>query len=150
MRKRGLIQTFAALGVALTQASPALAGPSDRVSFQISPKVVSEVLERVDGETRLLVVSNSAFGIHASGLIGKVKVTIEETGSVGGKNFGSASQLPGQRTTETFLSSVLESPIYRGDRKTAQNPGSPIDQAVLVRITYSGTVHPRLTIKPIL
>ena len=148
MVDRRHIRIFAGLAILLGQATPAFAGAADRVSFQIAPKVVSQVLERVDGETKLLVASNSAFNISATGMIGTIKVMIEKDGQTGGTQFGSASQLPGQKTAEIFLTSPLETQIYRSDRKTALNPGNTIDQAVLVRITYSSTTHPILIIEP--
>lgn len=145
-----LLRGFVLLLVILIQASQSIAGTSDRVSFQISPKVVSQILDSGDGETRLLIASNSAFKINATGLIGEVNITIETSGQVGGSRYGGASQLPGQKATDVFLTSAFETPIYRSTRKTALDSGKPIDQAVLVRISYEGSPHPVFTVEPAL
>lgn len=132
----------------LASASPSWAGVSDRVQFEIKPRVVSQIIDRVEGETRLLVASNTAFNVSAKGMVGNISVQIEETGYVSGTSFGAAAQLPGDITQETFLTSRFEAPIYSADRKTARHSGTPLDQAVLIRVSYSGPTHPTLIVQP--
>ncbi len=150
MFNRIIIYAIAWLGIFLIQPTSAFAGASDRVSFQFSPKVASQILERVDGETKVLIASNSAFSIQATGMIGSIKVMIEKSGEINGTQFGSAAQLPGQTTTENFLTSPLETSIYQSERKTARDSGNILDQAVLVRITYTSAAHPTFIIQPML
>ena len=148
MFNRIVIYAIAWLGIFLIQPTSANAGASDRVRFEISPKVMSKVLDRVDGETKLLVASNSAFNISAMGMIGSVKIIIEKEGEINGSQFGSAAQLPGQRTTEKFLVSPLETLIYQSERKTARDSGNAREQAVLIRISYAGAIQPIFKVEP--
>ncbi len=104
-------------------------------------------MERTQGETTLLVASNAAFNISSIGMVGNVTVTVEKTGDIGGTTFGASAQLPGQRTQSTFLTTAFETSIYQADEKTAYRQGSPIDQAVLIRISYSGVVHPEIKVE---
>ena len=148
MLNRALMSVLTGLGIFTIYSAPANAGASDRVSFDISPKVMSKVLNRVDGETQLLVASNSAFNISTTGMIGSVKIIIERNGKINGIQFGSVAQLPGQRATENFVVSPLQTLIYQSERKTARDPGNVIEQAVLVRVTYAGATHPTLIVEP--
>jgi len=132
----------------LSAASPSWAGTSDRVQFEIKPRVVSQIINQVEGETRLLVASNTAFNIRASGMIGDISVKVEETGEVSGTAFGTSAQLPGEVSQQTFLTNPFEAPIYTAKRKTARSSGTPLDQAVLVRIFYAGPMHPTLIVEP--
>lgn len=125
-----------------------MAGTSDRVQFEIKPRVVSQIVSRAKGETKILVASNAAFNVSAAGMIGDVTVTIEEAGHIDGTSFGASAQLPGDRTQTTFVTTAFETPIYQAEEKTAQHSGTPLEQAVLIRISYSGLVHPEIKVQP--
>lgn len=142
------IGSIAAFLITLGTASPSWAGTSDRVRFEFKPKVVSQIVDRVEGETKLLVASNSAFNISAEGIIGMVSVKIEKKGVISGINFGSAAQLPGSIEHTTFLTSHHSATIYTAARRTARDAGKPIDQAVLILITYSDSTHPSFILEP--
>lgn len=144
-----VIKTFAVFAFLLTLSSPAWAGTSDRVSFDIKPRVISKLLNQAQGETKLLVASNAPFEINVSGIVGPITVTIEKGGNINGTVYGASAQFPGQETQITFVTTDLETSIYQADRKTALKPGKPIDQAVLVKITYDGASHPNIVLEPV-
>lgn len=129
-------------------ATPSWAGTTDRVRFEFKPKVVSQIIDRVEGNTKFLVASNCAFEINATGIIGQISVEFQETGFISGTDFGSAAQLPGKIDQTTFVTNHYASPIYTAERRTARHPGRPIDQAVLVSITYSNATHPTFIFEP--
>lgn len=118
----------------------AFAAASDRVSFNIKPKVVTKLISAKPGERRYRVLSNAPFLISASGLIGPVKAGISDVG-------GNA-QLPGPKRMCRRATGLLSSIVYRSKRRTAAKPGRPMSQSVIVTLKYDKDLAPKFKIKP--
>lgn len=139
---------FVSSALVFSTSSAAMAGIVDRVDFSVRPTVVSHVLETQSGVTKILVSSNTPFKITSEGFIGAIQITVQQSGEINGLNFGSASHLPGPSKSETFAMSPMETPIYRSERRTAGRSGSPLEQAVLVEISYAHLARPNFSVKP--
>ena len=137
-RKRSIL--FGVIAVEL-MSIPAAASVAHKVRFEVKPHVAAGQLPSIrDGQSRFLVSSNAPFSVVASGMIGEVDVAVQQRGEIATQSFGEASQLPGPREACAVVLSAHETVIYRADRRTAAQPGSAVDQAVIVTIAHDGAV----------
>ena len=124
-------------------------GISDKVSLDIDPVVIAKPVRISSGEQTFLVASNAPFQIISENYFGEIYVNVQVTGAIGGVAYGRQAQLPGPQAACQTLTSIFAQPIYSASTRTAANPGDPIDQAVLITVTYAPGFNPDLSIEPV-
>ncbi|PHR94128.1 MAG: hypothetical protein COA69_00595 [Robiginitomaculum sp.] len=124
----------------IAQTSP---GPITRAVFVDVPAPA--------GHTLMLVAADGPFVIIAKGAATKFRTHIEITGKINGKvngtAFGASAQNLGPNDLCAHSNSVQPSIIYRSERKTAENTGPIISQAISVEISYDPALHPEFQVK---
>ena len=142
-RSRYLVGLFIAVELL---ALPAAAQIVHSVSFKVEPHVVAaEIPLEMPGRRDFLVSSNAPFNIAATGMIGEIDVTVNLSGQMGELTYGQAAQMPGPEVSCAALISPNETQIYEAKVRTAAKRGTPVEQAVIISITYDPIATPDFT-----
>jgi hypothetical protein len=146
-KKRYLLVLW--LGLELLSLPAAAAQIMNRVSFKIPPIVNAvEIPTSERGVSRFLVSSNSGFSVTSSDIIGEIHIEVHVSGTLHGTSrFGDAAQLPGPKNG-CAQANGLGSNVYLAEQKTANTPGSPVQQAVIIEFTYDAAAQPRFKFTP--
>jgi len=139
-KKRYFVMGFLALELL---SLPAAAHIVHSAATEPRPVVTAvEVPTSEPGVSRFLVMSNNGFSVEANQLSGDVKTSVYVNGALnGGNRFGDKAQLPGPKTL-CANSMVDGSAIYKANRQTAAEAGTPVEEAVIFEFNYDADARP--------
>lgn len=130
--------------VGLAVGAPALANFVDTVRFEAKERIVVSHAEITPGQQRFLVASNAPFAIISEGVVAPMDISITTQGSLGGLNYGSNAQSPGENISCNIPSSTERSRIFTAQQRTAKSRGDAISQSVRIDISYDPALNPKI------
>ena len=144
-KKRYIVLGFLAVEL---MSLPAAAQIVHKVAFDIRPIVTAgEIPTAEPGVSRFIVASNAGFDVKANDLVSDVIIDVHVSGILSGENrFGDAAQLPGPQNI--CSQATGNSVIYKADRKTAAQRGTPPEQAVIMEFNYDAAARPSFEFIP--
>ena len=141
-RKRYLLAVL--LGMELLSL-PVAAKAVAEMDFAPTPHVIAKpITTREPGVQAFIVTANAPFNVSASGMVGRINVSVELSGALGSLDYGSAARLPGKASACARLTSPADATVYRATRSTEASDGNAVEQSVVMVFRHNSQTAPTI------
>ncbi|WP_017932147.1 hypothetical protein [Robiginitomaculum antarcticum] len=132
--------------VGILAGAPVHAGVIDTVRLEIPQRVVATEVSAIAGQTVLVLATNTPYVIKTEGVVGEMSIDFKTSGVIQGYEFGSKSRAPSVYKKCVYLDHPGQTSLFISETRTANAPGRPIDQAIVMTVTHDAMVKPKLSV----